>query len=597
MECLLIVVSASSRTVNFALRAATVNISSGCPIVSPRSVLLSGAFLMKWCKCRVDVNAGMVTAFLSTMFSDPYGDFSPSVYETGRLVAGVPSLPGHVQRVRFLLDQQHQEGGWGGPDGYSLVPTLSATEALLTVLRHRPEGHCPHVRYEEVARSVDRGLRALFACLNTGTPLPLPDTVAVEIVVPGLIAEINSHLAQLDRKPLTGLAAWHDDHRLIPPYGADGALLARLREQVRRRHPLPIKLWHSLEAIGPAIQGASFIEPVHGCVGCSPAATAAWLGDRTVRTGQHPSVRYLESVQDRCAGLVPVAMPLAVFERAWVLSTLTGVGITAPIPDGLVHSLHAEFGEFGVAGGPGLPPDADDTAIALYALARLGSPRSPDCLWTYQSGDHFACFAAERTPSTSTNAHVLQAFGACLAVGLPPRSRYVAAISKLTRWLCDHQDADGSWWDKWHASPYYATACCAVALAAYGGDAAGATVRKAVRWVLDTQRTDGSWGRWAGTCEETAYAVQILLRTRVSRADDVIERAAARGCLVLLRSDEGQEHPPLWHDKDLYTPVRIVRAEALAALHLAHADQRVAGLIGRQDAACTSSCPAAGDEA
>ena len=28
-------------------------------------------------------------------------------------------------------------------------------------------------------------------------------------------------------------------------------------------------------------------------------------------------------------------------------------------------------------------------------------------------------------------------------------------------------------------------------------------------------------------------------------------------------------HPPLWHDKDLYTPTRIVLAEGMAALHLA----------------------------
>lgn len=542
--------------------------------------------VMEWGKYRVGNTTSIVTTLLSEMSSDPHGEFSPSVYETGRLVTGTPSLRGHEQRVRFLLDHQHQEGGWGGAGGYGLVPTLSATEALLTVLQHMPEGNGPRVRYGDVVRSVDRGLRALFKRLNTGNQLSLPDTVAVEIVVPGLIAAINSHLDQLDRKTLTGLAAWNGGQRLVPPHGADGELLARLREQVSRGHPLPTKLLHSLEVIGAAAQGAPFIEPVQGCVGCSPAATAAWLGDRAVRVGRHPSIRYLESVQDRGGGPVPVAAPLAVFERAWVLSTLTGAGIAVPAHDGLVHSLHAAFGELGVAGGPGLPPDADDTATALCALARLGSPRPPDCLLTYQAGAHFICFSAERTPSTSTNAHVLQAFGACLAGGLPRRTRFQEVIGKLTGWLLDRQEADGCWWDKWHASPYYATACCAVALADYGGAAATAPVRKAVTWVLDTQHPDGSWGRWAGTYEETAYAVQILLRTHISRTDDVIERAVARGCVVLLRSDEGQEHPALWHDKDLYAPLRIVRAEGLAALHLAHTDRRVTALIARQDAAC-----------
>jgi hypothetical protein len=40
------------------------------------------------------------------------------------------------------------------------------------------------------------------------------------------------------------------------------------------------------------------------------------------------------------------------------------------------------------------------------------------------------------------------------------------------------------------------------------------------------------------------------------------------------------KHPPLWHDKDLYTPIRVVRAEGLAALHLAYANPRVAVIVG-----------------
>jgi hypothetical protein len=199
-------------------------------------------------------------------------------------------------------------------------------------------------------------------------------------------------------------------------------------------------------------------------------------------------------------------------------------------------------------------------------------------------GEHFSCFTAERTASTSANAHVLQAFGACLAPGLPERSRYLEAITKLVAWLLDHQETDGAWRDKWHASPYYATKCCAVALVDYGGEAGAAAVSRAVWWVLETQRHDGSWGCWAGTCEETAYAMQILLRANDTGADDdAIAGAAARG-RAFLQAEVNREHPPLWHDKDLYTPLRIVRAEVLAALHLAHTDGRVSALISRDEA-------------
>jgi hypothetical protein len=342
-------------------------------------------------------------------------------------------------------------------------------------------------------------------------------------------------------------------------------------------------LLHSLEVIGAPAQGAHSVETAQDGVGCSPAATATWLGDSAIRANHHQSVRYLEAAQAQ-NGAVPVATPLALFERAWVLASLAEAGLATTAEFGLVESIHAAFGEFGAAGGPGLPADADDTATALYALALVGRPRSPDCLWAYQVGEHFSCFTAERTASTSANAHVLQAFGACLAPGLPERSRYLEAITKLVAWLLDHQETDGAWRDKWHASPYYATKCCAVALVDYGGEAGAAAVSRAVWWVLETQRHDGSWGCWAGTCEETAYAMQILLRANDTGADDdAIAGAAARG-RAFLQAEVNREHPPLWHDKDLYTPLRIVRAEVLAALHLAHTDGRVSALISRDEA-------------
>jgi halimadienyl-diphosphate synthase len=477
------------------------------------------------------------------MATDPYGSFSMSVYETGRLIRYAPSLRGHVRRVRFLLAEQRPDGGWGGENEYGLVPTLSATEALLSVV----DTGLPISR-DELMSSVHRGLNILAGRLNTGARAPLPDTVAVEIIVPALIEAINDHLALLSMM----------DRRLLPHPGGNLKLLGALRDAVSRGQALPTKLLHSLEVFGEAARGVRFVEPVHGGVGCSPAATAVWSPDP-----RHPQ---LEATQELGGGPVPVAGPLAVFERAWVLSMLADAGLAPPARRDLIASLHAAFGPDGVAGGPGLPPDADDTATALYALARLGSPRSPNCLWPYKQRDgHFACFPDERTPSSSTNAHVLQAFGACEPPDLAWRSRYRRAMARISAWLCEVQEPDGSWRDKWHASPYYATACCVLALADYGGERAADALRRAARWVLDTQRDDGSWGRWAGTFEETAYAVRILSRVRTSAAGTA---AIAAGC-ARLRADGGEPYPALWHDKDLYTPVRIVRATGLAALRLA----------------------------
>jgi hypothetical protein len=531
-------------------------------------------------------------ALLLDVSSDPYGCFSPSIYETARLVSLGSWLDGHKERVRFLVESQHPDGSWGGPDGYGLVPTLSACEALFTCL-WRADETGPIFDTGAVASAVDRGLRVLFGRLGLEDPYPVPDTVAVELIVPALTEEINAHLDRLASAPLTGLGAWRGAARLTAPDGVDEALLGRVRSAVRDDKSLPEKLWHSLEIAGGGVRGASFVRPQRGAVGCSAAATAAWL-DPSASAGDHESVRYLNTMAVRSGGPVPVATPLPLFERAWVLAALASGGVA--VPQRLLDDLHAAFGERGAAAGPGLPADSDDTATALYALALLGSPREPECLWAYRKDGYFSCFPDERTPSTSTNAHIVQALAACLGQRRWPRhAQYRRAISMVCEWLCSQQEADGAWWDKWHASPYYATACCVKALADGLGDDCATVLDKALEWVLGTQRRDGSWGRWAGTYEETAYAVQTLLQLPRSRTNTATAQAAARGCGFLMRWDGDQPHPQLWHDKDLYAPIRVIQAEGLAALHRAHTDPRVVALL-RSDAATASLDCVAGDE-
>ncbi|WP_236794583.1 prenyltransferase/squalene oxidase repeat-containing protein [Amycolatopsis sp. GM8] len=510
--------------------------------------------------------ADQAQQLLAEMTADSFGDFSPSLYETARVAALAPRLAGHEGRIRFLLRAQEPAGNWGGPGEYALLPTLSAVDALFAELARAAD--------PQVGQAVHRGLHALSRMLEP--EISLPDTVAIEILVPWLVAELNTKLAALETKPLPGLGFWRYGRRLSCPSGTYPEILIQLREAVEHGAALPEKLWHSLEMLGPVAQGAPFVRAGRYGVGCSPAATAAWFGTEAAQGNPHPGVRYLEHLQARHGGPVPVAAPLDVFERAWVLTTFTDIGLPVTVPPELVEGLRAAFTESGVAGGAGLPPDADDTSTALHALANLGAAYPLDSLWEYQVDEHFATFPDERTPSVTTNAHVLQALAAD-----PGGGRRVAdTMVGLTEWLCGRQHEDGSWTDKWHASPYYATETCVVALASYGESTAAA--RKAVRWVLDTQHANGSWGFWDGTSEETAYAVQILLRAKAVRPDPAIEQAAARGCSYLLDSGDNPS-PPLWHDKDLYTPGRIIRAETIAALHVAGTHPRVAARLARQD--------------
>jgi hypothetical protein len=309
-----------------------------------------------------------------------------------------------------------------------------------------------------------------------------------------------------------------------------------------------------------------------GSIGASPAATAAWLDGPGDPQGRSARV-YLTEVVRRHGGPVPCTVPITVFERSWVLSTLARVGVPLSPPPATTAELAAALGPDGTAAGPGLPADADTTAVVLSALALLGEPTDPGPLLAYRVGPHFCTWPGENGVSVTTNAHVLDALGTHRAGSRPTGAgRLATVVEDLAGWLCDAQKSDGSWIDRWHASLYYPTSCCVLALDRFGrtgraARAVGPAVDRAVRWVLATQRPDGSWGRWSGTAEETAYAMLVLLGVRRS-PDRRIDRAVARG-RDYLRDTFDEPGPALWHDKDLYRPAAIVRAFTIAALHLA----------------------------
>jgi hypothetical protein len=294
----------------------------------------------------------------------------------------------------------------------------------------------------------------------------------------------------------------------------------------------------------------------------------------------NPARRYLEALAARHGGAVPSVVPITIFERAWVLSALCGAGLAPAVPEALVASLAEGLAPVGLPvgpplgrpgglpGGAGLPADADTTSVALLALRLLGRPADLDCLWAYQAKDHFQTWPGERTPSITTNAHVLDAFGHRVRHGGPAPARYTTAIDTVVEWIAGQQHPGGYWTDKWHSSPWYASACCTLALHRYGGERGAAAVRRTVRWVLSTQDKCGAWGKWSGTVEETAYALQILL-VAGRQEDPAVLRAAGDGYRYL-REHAHEPGPPLWHDKDLFQPVAVVRAAVLVALHLAH---------------------------
>jgi halimadienyl-diphosphate synthase len=525
-------------------------------------------------------------ALLAESEADPWAQISPSVYENARIVTWAPWLDGEKQRLRYLCDQQAADGGWGVA-GFRLVPTLSAVEALLTVCARR-SGPVAEARPDAVGQAALRGVETLRQWLTGGSGSAeadmLPDTVAIEVVVPGLIALINDHLARHDRTPLPGLPERLGGVVLPLPRGTNDSVLVKLRTVAAAGRPLPPKLWHAWEILSPGRPFSAEVQPVEGSVSCSPAATAAWLGGRpagpeptadllglrSATTAKEPArlaARFLDDLQRHGDGLLPLGAPMPNFERAWILGTLATHGVPHQASATLLDSLEAAFGEDGMAAGFGLPPDADDTAAGLYALARHGRRLRPDSLLAYFTDSHFCTYPDERTASPTANAHSVEALGYWTHLHPDDLPRYSAATAGAVDWLLSVQNPDGSWTDKWHGSPYYATACCAQALAAYGGETARPAVERAVSWMLNTRHSGDSWGHGQGTVEETSYAVWTMWLSRDPYRADRVEGALSAAGRTLARGEITEDSTPLWIGKDVYTPVRIVRAARLAALH------------------------------
>ncbi|WCN79807.1 prenyltransferase/squalene oxidase repeat-containing protein [Micromonospora sp. LH3U1] len=482
----------------------------------------------------------------------PWGQVAASVYETGRLVAVAPWLTGHHQRIAFLLRSQRPDGAWGPPEGYALVPTLSATDALLAALADGRAG-------TELLAPVARGLGALVGTLLPTDARTLPDTPALDLIVPALVDTINDRLAGLERATADRLPR----PPLPLPAGLNRDRLRAVRSAVAAGTALPPKLAHFYEILDATPAGAG---PTLTAVGASPAATATWLTAAGPAAGPAAHA-FLQTLIRDGGGPVPCPAPITVFERAWVLSGLRRAGVAINPPTSVLASLTAATSAQGIATGDGLPTDADTTAVSLDALARLGRPADPASLWAYETTGGFCTWPGEDGFSVTTNAHVLDAFGQHLTRHPDADARYHRTVDRLSAVLPGHQRADGAWQDRWHASPYYATACCVLALTEFGRSAAAAeAVDRAAGWVLNSQRADGSWGRWNGTAEETAYALQVLLA--VPATVPWVDDALARGHTYLHESAD-REHPPLWYGKELYCPTVIVRAAVLAACRLA----------------------------
>ncbi len=279
---------------------------------------------------------------------------------------------------------------------------------------------------------------------------------------------------------------------------------------------------------------------------------------------------------------------------------------------------HAAPGGWAWTDLPGGVPDADDTAGALLALAKLHPSQSQSQIadgqraaeagirWLLDlqnrdGGIPTFCRGWGALPfdrsSADITAHAIRAWLAWrnhLPAVLQPRLRH--AIHRATRFLLKQQREPGVWAPLWFGNQHatteenlvYGTGRVIPALAALhatglGGVGTRCAEIHAVEWLAAIQNEDGGWGGAAGTpstVEETALATSALaqvLKAWVSSPEKVAT-ALARGVSWLAHAVEsGAWHDPsplgfyfakLWYYERLYPMVFTVGAlRAASELH------------------------------
>jgi halimadienyl-diphosphate synthase len=469
----------------------------------------------------------------------------PSPYDIAwlaRLRASTDAGPRWPGLIDWLLENQHPDGSWGSKIMY-YHDRVICTLAAMIALRENGQDH-------QAQQSIRRAERFLWHHLHLLSRDPF-ELVGFELLVPTLLSQAQTLGLDVPNHTCCYGEILTAKLRLIPP------------EVLYSPH---VSTVHSLEFLGQSADRERLRQALtsNGSLGNSPAATAYYL---LLGLDDQRAMAYLEGMQRHTGNAVTV-YPFRTFELAWVLNNLAFSGLPATdfAPPSIWEQLQLEMGENGVGVDPTFGiPDGDTTSVCCQLLLSAGYRVNPRVLARYENKEThiFRTYEYERNVSVSTNIHALEALG--LMADYPERGQVREQIAIM---LLDSRKYKMYWADKWHTSPYYATAHALVGLLKEGSHLPSAC-RQTIDWLVHTQRNDGSWGFFeCGTAEETAYTLTALLHYH--RHDPVDPDVLHRGAAYLMSTypAEDSSYPALWIEKCLYIPHDIVRAAILAALIL-----------------------------
>jgi halimadienyl-diphosphate synthase len=482
-----------------------------------------------------------------TLIEGLKGRMAPSPYDIAWM-ARVTDSTGNGMRWPYLIDwliaHQWSDGSWGGAIRYyhdRILCTLTVIIAL------RDNGEAPAVK-----EAIARGEKYIWQNLHRLRHDPF-ELVGFELILPTLLIEALALGLDIPKHTCGYGKIRREKLDLIPP-----ALL----------YSPKITTVHSLEFLGKDSDPEQMREAIaaNGSLGNSPATTCYYL----LRGGDDDrALTYLQNMVTHNRNIIYL-YPCRTFELTWVLHSLSFCNkpLTDLADTSIWQELRGNLGKKGI----GLDPtfgieDGDITSVTLRLLTMAGYSADPTILSRFEVQEKgiFRTYDYERNPSIGTNVHAMEALS--LLPDYPNREKTRDCILAF---LMANRIFDTYWVDKWHASPYYATAHVLVGIAKSAPGMLSECL-STVEWLAHTQRGDGSWGFFdCGTVEETAYALIALLYCSqlFSINRDLLQRSVA----YLYRETGGKfddyRYPPLWIGKPLYIPHDIVQASVLSALIL-----------------------------
>lgn len=471
----------------------------------------------------------------------------PSPYDTAwmaRVVDPDTNESRWPHLLNWLLENQHEDGSWGAAVPYYHDRILCTLIAIMALHERMPAFDDA----EAMQTAIRHGEQYLWNHLHMLVNDPF-ELVGFELVFPTLLAEAREMGLHVPNHTAGYGEIQSRKLRLIPP---------------DMLYAPNVSTVHSLEFLGQGADKERLAGAItHGSLGNSPSATAYYS---RYFPQDDTAVAYLQGVAAR---QVPYLYPCSIFELTWTLNSLTYTDLPLKpfAPDVLWHCLREELQEDGI----GLDktfgiPDGDITSVTHKLLMMADYELDADILCRFQNRNGlFRTYFFERNPSVGTNLHALEAIK--LLPAYPNREQVRLDVITM---LLDQRQHNVYWYDKWHISPFYATAHAIPALVAEEMPALTHVCRYTIDWLLHTQWSNGGWG-WYDmvTLEETAYALIALLAFhRAQPLDDVTPLRKGARFLREAYFGAGDEvtFPELWIGKCLYTPHDVVKMAILSAL-------------------------------